>query len=40
MLIGVTDNPDAGSALTIVLMVLTVALTWVYHCLRKSEGLV
>jgi spermidine/putrescine transport system permease protein len=35
-----TNNPDAGSALTLVLMVLTVALTWVYHRLRKSEGLV
>jgi spermidine/putrescine transport system permease protein len=34
------DNRDAGSALTLVLMVLTVALTWVYHRLRKSEGLV
>ena len=35
-----TNNPDAGSALTLVLMVLTVALTWLYHRLRKSEGLV
>lgn len=35
-----TDNPDAGSALTLVLMVLTVALTWIYHRLRRSEGLV
>lgn len=35
-----TANPDAGSALTLVLLVLTVALTWVYHRLRNTEGLV
>jgi spermidine/putrescine transport system permease protein len=33
-------NAGAGSALTLVLMVFTVALTWLYSRLRKSEGLV
>lgn len=33
-------NEGAGSALTLVLMVLTIALTWTYSRLRKSEGLV
>lgn len=35
-----TQNPAAGSALTLLLVILTVALTWAYHRLRKSEGLV
>jgi spermidine/putrescine transport system permease protein len=34
------QNPAAGSALTLVLTGLTVALTWLYARLRKSEGLV
>jgi spermidine/putrescine transport system permease protein len=33
-------NTGAGSALTLVLMVFTVALTWAYARFRKSEGLV
>lgn len=33
-------NPGAGSALTLVLMVLTAALTGIYARFRKSEGLV
>ena len=33
-------NTGAGSALTLVLMVFTVALTWVYARVRKTEGLV
>jgi spermidine/putrescine transport system permease protein len=33
-------NTGAGSALTLVLMVFTVALTWTYSRFRKSEGLV
>jgi len=33
-------NVGAGSALTLVLMVFTVVLTWLYARLRKSEGLV
>ena len=33
-------NAAAGSALTLVLMVLTIALTWIYSRFRKSEGLV
>ena len=33
-------NSGAGSALTLVLMVFTVALTWAYSRVRKSEGLV
>lgn len=33
-------NSGAGSALTLVLMVFTVALTWIYSRIRKSEGLV
>jgi len=33
-------NTGAGSALTLVLMVFTVALTWTYARFRKSEGLV
>lgn len=33
-------NSGAGSALTLVLMVLTIALTGLYSRLRKSEGLV
>jgi spermidine/putrescine transport system permease protein len=36
------DNPrsPAGAALTLVLMVSTLTLTWVYHRIRKTEGLV
>jgi spermidine/putrescine transport system permease protein len=36
------DNPRSpeGAALTLVLMVSTLALTWTYHRLRKTEGLV
>jgi ABC-type spermidine/putrescine transport system permease subunit I len=33
-------NPGAGSALTLILMVLTIALTGLYSRFRKSEGLV
>jgi len=33
-------NTGAGSALTLVLMIFTVALTWAYSRFRKSEGLV
>ena len=33
-------NAAAGSALTLVLMVLTIGLTWAYHRVRKTEGLV
>lgn len=33
-------NNDAGSALTLVLMVFTIALTGIYYRVRKSEGLV
>jgi len=33
-------NPGAGSALTLILMVLTLALTGLYSRFRKSEGLV
>jgi spermidine/putrescine transport system permease protein len=33
-------DAGAGSALTLVLMVFTILLTWVYSHLRKSEGLV
>ncbi len=35
-----TNNPAAGSALTLLLVFLTVALTWLYHRVRKTEGLV
>lgn len=34
------NNPRAGSALTLVLMVFTIALTWIYSRSLKSEGLV
>ena len=36
------DDPrsPAGAALTLVLLVATLALTWTYHRLRKTEGLV
>jgi spermidine/putrescine transport system permease protein len=36
------DSPRSpeGAALTLVLMVSTLALTWVYHRIRKTEGLV
>ncbi len=34
------SNPKAGAALTLVLMALTIALTWVYSRFKKSEGLV
>ncbi len=33
-------NPAAGSALTLILMVLTITLTGIYSHFRKSEGLV
>lgn len=33
-------NEAAGSALTLILMFFTIALTWVYHRVRKTEGLV
>ncbi|HZE97558.1 MAG TPA: ABC transporter permease [Planctomycetota bacterium] len=33
-------NPGAGSALTLILMVLTITLTGIYSRFRKSEGLV
>jgi spermidine/putrescine transport system permease protein len=33
-------NPEAGSALTLVLMALTIALTGLYYRCRKTEGLV
>ncbi len=33
-------NPAAGSALTLVLMALALALTWAYHRIRRAEGLV
>jgi spermidine/putrescine transport system permease protein len=33
-------NPGAGSALTLILLVLTLALTGIYSRFRKSEGLV
>jgi len=33
-------NPAAGSALTLILMVLTITLTGIYSRFRKSEGLV
>jgi spermidine/putrescine transport system permease protein len=33
-------NPGAGSALTLVLMVFTITLTWIYSRFKKSEGLV
>jgi spermidine/putrescine transport system permease protein len=35
-----THNPEAGSALTLVLLILTIGLTGLYHRLRKTEGLV
>jgi spermidine/putrescine transport system permease protein len=34
------SNPKAGAALTLVLMTLTIALTWIYSRFKKSEGLV
>ena len=36
------DNPRSpvGAALTLVLLVATLALTWTYHRLRKTDGLV
>lgn len=34
------QNPAAGSALTVVLVVLTVGLTWAYYRVRRVEGLV
>ncbi len=34
------SNPKAGAALTLVLMTLTITLTWVYSRFKKSEGLV
>ena len=34
------QNPAAGSALTVVLVVLTVGLTWAYYRIRRVEGLV
>lgn len=35
-----SDNPGAGSALTLVLLALTMVLTGVYYRLRRAEGLV
>ncbi len=34
------QNRAAGSALTLVLMLFTTALTWLYYRLRRTEGLV
>jgi spermidine/putrescine transport system permease protein len=34
------SNPKAGAALTLVLMALTITLTWSYSRFKKSEGLV
>ncbi len=35
-----SDNAAAGSALTLVLMALTAAFAWIYHRLRRPEGLI
>lgn len=35
-----TQNRAAGSALTLVLLIVTLGLTWLYHRFRKTEGLV
>jgi spermidine/putrescine transport system permease protein len=35
-----SDNPGAGSALTLVLMLFTAVLTGLYYRLRRTEGLV
>jgi spermidine/putrescine transport system permease protein len=32
-------NPAAGSALTVILIALTVGLTWLHHRVRRAEGL-
>ena len=34
------ERSPAGAALTLLLMLTTLALTWIYHRLRKTEGLV
>lgn len=35
-----SHDPAAGAALTLVLVVATLSLTWVYHRVRRTEGLV
>ena len=34
------ERSPAGAAMTLLLMITTLALTWIYHRLRKTEGLV